>query len=363
MQDLLAVALLVGIALLFFWPIFTGRVPIPRRLLPFTPPWGGLLTNGPPVVRNPVGSDTLWQVYPYAHFRHWVADSTLFPLWNPNVFAGTPFLAESTNTQLLQPLHVLFAILPPGAAIAAVAPFYLALAGISMYAFLRVIKLPRGAALVGGITFMLASVATWWLILSYMQASVVWLLPLALIGAELILRGKYRWGMLLTSAALSLALFGHTQITFYILLTTGLYAVWMLTARWRREKLQSRALLARVGILAGSAFLALALAAIQLLPSLELTQLSHRAAVTDPTGIIPLPLSSLLTLILPGIAGFPPSGTSWGSTNPFDSHPLFGRASARIGFLGNMDTTKPLSRVGCSAHYRWSSVGPGLAKA
>ena len=318
-QDLLAVALLVGIALLFFWPIFTGHVPIPADLLPFTPPWGGLLTNGPPVVRNPVGSDTLWLIYPYAHFRHLIAESTLFPLWNPYVFAGTPFLAESSNTQLLQPLHLLFAILPPGTAIAATMPLYLALAGISMYAYLRVIDLPRGSALIGAITFMLASVATWWLLLNYIQASVVWLLPTALLGTELILRGRYRWGMLLTSAALSLALFGHTQITFYILLTTGLYAVWMLTARWRREKLQSRALLARVGILAGSAFLALALAAIQLLPSLELTQLSHRAAVTDPTGIIPLPLSSLLTLILPGIAGFPPSGTSWGSTNPFDS--------------------------------------------
>ena len=181
-QDLLAVALLVGIALLFFWPIFTGHVPIPADLLPYGPPWGGLLIGDPPVVRNPVGSDTLWQVYPYAHFRYYVAESTLFPLWNPYVFAGTPFLAESSNTQLLQALHVLFAILPPGAAIAVTSPLYLALAGISMYAFLRVINLPRESALIGATTFMLASVATWWLILSYIQASVVWLLPLALIG-------------------------------------------------------------------------------------------------------------------------------------------------------------------------------------
>ena len=35
-QDSLAIALLVGLALLFFWPIFTGRVPIPADLLPFT---------------------------------------------------------------------------------------------------------------------------------------------------------------------------------------------------------------------------------------------------------------------------------------------------------------------------------------
>ena len=33
-QDLLAVALLVWIALLFFWPIFTGHVPIPPTYCP-----------------------------------------------------------------------------------------------------------------------------------------------------------------------------------------------------------------------------------------------------------------------------------------------------------------------------------------
>ena len=137
-----------------------------------------------------MGSDTLWLIYPYAHFRHLIAESTLFPLWNPYVFAGTPFLAESSNTQLLQPLHVLFAILPPGTAIAATMPLHLLLAGISMYAYLRVIDLPRGSALIGAITFMLASVATWWLLLSYIQASVVWLLPMALVGIEITLRGQ-----------------------------------------------------------------------------------------------------------------------------------------------------------------------------
>ena len=139
-QDLLAIALLVGLALLFFWPIFTGRVPIPADLLPFTPPWGGLLTNGPPVVRNPVGSDTLWQVYPYAHFRHWVADSTLFPLWNPMSSQVRPS-SQSPATRSFSSLSTCCLLycrrerrLPH------VAPLYLALAGISMYAFLRVIK-------------------------------------------------------------------------------------------------------------------------------------------------------------------------------------------------------------------------------
>ena len=315
-QDLLAIALLVGLALLFFWPIFTGRVPIPADLLPYGPPWGGLLTNGPPVVRNPVGSDTLWQVYPYAHFRHLIAESTLFPLWNPYIFAGTPFLAESTNTQLLQPLHVLFAILPPGAAIAAVSPLYLALAGISMYAFLRVIELPRGAAMIGGIAFMLAAVATWWLLVSYFQASVVWLLPLALIGSEFIVRGKYRFGLLLNAGSLSFALFGNTQLAFYIILASGSYLTWMLVARWMRQDLNLGALLNCLGTFACCMFLALTIGAAQILPSLELTQLSHRAAVTDATTILTVPWQWVLTLLLPGVFGYPPEGTNWSPAGP-----------------------------------------------
>ena len=332
-QDLLAIALLVGIALLFFWPIFTGHVPIPADLLPYGPPWGGLLIGDPPVVRNPVGSDTLWQVYPYAHFRYYVAESTLFPLWNPYVFAGTPFLAESSNTQLLQPLHVLFAILPPGAAIAVTSPLYLALAGISMYAFLRVINLPRESALIGATTFMLASVATWWLLLNYFLASVVWLLPMALVGIEITLRGRYRWGTLVNASAIGLALLGSTQVALYILLAIGFYTIWMLAARWSRKELNKVTLLIQFGILTGSALLGFAIAAAQLLPSLELTQLSHRAAITGPTAHIPLQFPQLLLLLLPGLAGYPPSGTIWGAGNLLETSLYVGLLPLTLAFL------------------------------
>lgn len=317
LQELLPIAQLIGVAVIFFWPIFTGQVPIPADLLPYAPPWGGLLTNGPPAVNNPVGSDALWLAYPYSHFRHQAAESTLFPLWNPYVFSGTPFLAESTNSQLLQPLQMLSAILPPNLAVSLVAPIYVALAGISMYAFLRVIAQPRGAALIGGITFMLAAVATWWLLLSYMLASVVWLLPLALTGTEFILRGKYRLGILLVSASLSLALLGHTQIAAYTILAACSYLTWMLASLWLRQSLELRETINCVLALVVSVVLALLLAAAQILPSVELAQLSHRAAVTDQTSVVPVPFQRLLTLLLPGIFGYHPDGTSWSPPDRF----------------------------------------------
>ena len=187
--------------------------------------------------------------------------------------------------------------------------------------------------MVGGITFTLASVATWWLILSYMQASVVWLLPMALVGIEITLRGHCRWGALVIASAIGLALLGNTQVAFYISLAIGLYAAWMLAARWIRKELNKDTLLIQFGILTGSAVLGLAIAAAQLLPSLELTQLSHRAAITGPTAHIPLQFPQLLFLLLPGLAGYPPSGTIWGAGNLVQTSLYVGLLPLTLAFL------------------------------
>ncbi len=317
-RDLLSVALLVGIAVLYLWPVFTGSVPVPADLLAFGPPWGWHTIENLPQVHNPVGSDALWLFYPYAQFRNSIVDQSLFPLWNPYIFSGTPFLAESSNTQLLQPLNFIFALLPPGASISAAMLLYLTLAGVSMFAFLRVIGLQRGPSLIGAATFMLAS-AIWWLLLTYFLSSTVWLLPLALIGTEITLRGRFRWGTIITSSAVGLALLGNTQIAFYILLAICIYALCGLATGHRTERASFQSLCARVGILALSIMLGIAVAAAQLLPSIELSQISHRAAVTDLTTVNPVPFHRLLTLILPGILGYPPAGTSWGDTNPFET--------------------------------------------
>jgi hypothetical protein len=319
MKECLAIGYYIGLALLFFWPVFTGHVPIPTDLLPHAPPWSGLNTVNPPPIRNPIGSDMLWLFYPFAHFRHIVADQTLFPFWNPYIFAGTPFLAESSNSQILQPIHLLFAFFQPRMAIAISMPLYLALAGIGMYAFLRNIDLVRGAALIGGTIYMFASVAAWWLLLSYFHASVVWLLPVALAGTELVLRGRFRLGLSLCVGALCLTLFGNTQVSLYTALAVGFYAAWMSVVSWKNRSLDPPAILQRLGYIAVSVILALAIATVQLLPSLELIPLSHRAMVTDPSVVMPLPLHRLLTVLLPGIGGYPPDGTIWSSTNLFDS--------------------------------------------
>ena len=313
MQESLAVMLLVGLALLFFWPTFTGRVPIPVDLNYHVPPWNSLV-DSLPSVNNPVPSDALWLAYPYAHFRYQAADSSLVPLWNPHTFAGAPYLAEP-NTQALQPLHFLFTRLLPATALTVITVLYFALAGIGMYAFIRTIRLPRGAALLGAITFMFGSFVSMWLQLTYLMASIAWLLPLTLLGMELILRGKYRWGSLVAGSSLGVALFGSPQLAIYIVMAGVLYTTWMMIAQWIQGDQSPRRLFTRAVIVAGSALLALGIAAAQIIPSLELTQLSQRAASSSAIAANSLPTPQLLTILLPGIMGYPPDNTTWGGSN------------------------------------------------
>ena len=313
MQESLAVMLLVGLALLFFWPTFTGRVPIPVDLNYHVPPWNSLV-DSLPSVNNPVPSDALWLAYPYAHFRYQSADSSLVPLWNPHTFAGAPYLAEP-NTQALQPLHFLFTRLLPATALTVITVLYFALAGIGMYAFIRTIRLPRGAALLGAITFMFGSFVSMWLQLTYLMASIAWLLPLTLLGMELILRGKYRWGSLVAGSSLGVALFGSPQLAIYIVMAGVLYTTWMMIAQWIQGDQSPRRLFTRAVIVAGSALLALGIAAAQIIPSLELTQLSQRAASSSAIAANSLPTPQLLTILLPGIMGYPPDNTTWGGSN------------------------------------------------
>ena len=91
--------------------------------------------------------------------------------------------------------------------------------------------------------------------------------PMALVGIEITLRGRYRWGTLVNASAIGLALLGSTQVALYILLAIGFYTIWMLAARWSRKELNKVTLLIQFGILTGSALLGFAIAAAQLLPS------------------------------------------------------------------------------------------------
>jgi len=229
------------------------------------------------------------------------------PLWNPYLFMGAPFLANS-QAGALYPLNLALAWLPTTRAINVTIILHLWLAGAGAYIFARrSLMLNRSAAWLGAATFALGG---------YLSAQVghvnqlqalAWL-PFLFVFFDLALE---RWRMALALAAvLTLQLLaGHTQSVFISLVGLSVYALWPVIedaiacscwetrrngipmpfqAGWHRDasllsrqklarKWNGRSLIQRLGLLIGATTLSAMLSAAQLLPTIELTRESLRA--------------------------------------------------------------------------------------
>ena len=75
------------------------------------------------------------------------------PAWNPHQFAGTPFAGDPNSGWGYLPAMVLFALMAPGMAVAALAVFHLVLGGLTTYVFSRVLGIGIFGSLVAGAAY------------------------------------------------------------------------------------------------------------------------------------------------------------------------------------------------------------------
>lgn len=257
---LLAVAGLLLLTVFFFWKI--------------------LLTN-----LILVGVDTFLYFYPYKAYAAGAVREGRMPLWNPHLFMGAPLLANS-QVGLFYPLNWPLMWLDAPRQIAWSIGLHIALAGSLMLALARLaLRLSWLGALTAAILFAFGG---------YLGAQVehinqlnaaAWL-PLLFLFYHRGLHHPRRWlWFLLLGLVIALTLLaGHAQTVFISLFGLGLYGLW---AGIARSGIRSRGLrairpvtfsLARsLGPLAVAGFLAMALAAVQLLPTAELSALSIRS--------------------------------------------------------------------------------------
>ena len=191
---------------------------------------------------------------------------------------------------------------------------HLFLTGSFFYGFLRsrAFTLGRPAALLGAVAWQLCHWQIVWLALPTFLCVSAWL-PLAL----LLLDRAIERPTTLRAAALGVCLgvmllAGHLQIAFYCLGLVTAYALFrilpVLKSRWPSLLKAAAVTLA----------LTFGMAAPQLLPTVELARMSHRAgSIVDwaaYTGYVRLavPSVNLITLFAPGFFGSPTRGTYWG---------------------------------------------------
>ena len=282
--------------------------------------WKILLTN-----LILVGVDVFLYFYPYKAYATQALLSGRLPLWNPHIFMGVPFLANS-QVGLLYPLNWLFLWANPPKQVAYSIGLHIWLAGAGAYLFARSrLNLSLLSASLGGIIFgfsgfLGAQVEH----INQLQVS-AWL-PWVLYLADRLLPPpgdpagspnltlshtiRHLWRQRRTIGLLGLVislmlLAGHTQSVYISMGGLGLYALFRgnLLQQSLRERLLTlwRNLLS-LRYLIPSMGLALLLTAVQLLPTMELAQLSIRASgltYNEAVSFSVNPLKSWLTILPP----------------------------------------------------------------
>jgi hypothetical protein len=224
-----------------------------------------------------------------------------FLLWNPYKYCGVPYMANIVMASF-NPLNLLFLVLPFHLGLKMFLMAHVYLAGASMYWLLRLWKLEKIAALVGGIGFMfggtyISNISN----LPYLT-SFTWIPTVFAVFHIAVTRHSWVW-LLGSAMTLACQLFSGDPLTFlctsvllipYFFIATGLpknSKLWLRSAIWS-------------GTLVGMVAL---LTAVQILPTWELMRESTRHTRIDYTEASSWSLSpvQLLQILCPALQGYP----------------------------------------------------------
>lgn len=310
--DFLCVAFIVALAAAYVWPaLFSGRAFGPYDLLRYQYPWGlSLHTDARPA--NPEAQDFVHSFNPWrTQYSRSLRDGQV-PLWNPHQFCGVP-LAANDQSAVFYPLNLLFVVLPVWRAFGVSAFIHLIMAGVFMFLFLRTLRAARGAALVAAAAFMFTSWNVLWMSHASKFDAAAWT-PLVFMFFELSLRRKGLRPILFTAAALGLQFTaGFLQVSLYTVYGLLIYG----TVRATNQKQRSAATPARAAVvLIAPCAVAAAVAAVHIIPVLELAAISKRNIIQHHFGMFPgIPYKWLLTIFLPNVFGNPTLPSTTHSVN------------------------------------------------
>jgi Bacterial membrane protein YfhO len=232
--------------------------------------------------------------YPLRQYAAEAVRAGRIPLWNPDTFLGSPFFANP-QTSLLYPGTLLFYVLPIPYAYSLSVIFHVLLAALLTYAFMCVtFGRGRPGALVGASAFAFGGFLSAQVGHINQLSASAWLPGIALAADLGLRRRSIRWTALAGLALATQLLAGHAQESYMTLWAVGVVLIWRAVVAWpngdsqyvRSEGRDARfrrlfrvpmrvALAGAIG--AALAVLGFGLAAIQLLPTLELSDQSIRA--------------------------------------------------------------------------------------
>ncbi|HEC22446.1 MAG TPA: hypothetical protein ENI95_05975, partial [Chloroflexi bacterium] len=243
----------------------------------------------------------LLQFYPWREMAFGLLRRGQLPLWNPLVGNGAPLLANY-QVAVLYPPNWLNLLIPTEYAMGLIGVLHLVWGGLGMVAYLRRLGVERLGQGVGALAFALSGYLLGRFGFLSITSTVPWLpwLMWAIDGLFLASDGREtrRRVALLALICGMMLLAGHAQTAAYSLTLAGAYALW-------RAYALRRAGVAPLVLALGAVVLGVALAAIQLVPTLELARSSQRVGGLDREFAFTYSFSParFLTLLMPNLFG------------------------------------------------------------
>ena len=226
------------------------------------------------------------------------------PLWNPYRFSGMPYVA-TLHPAIFYPLNLIFLILPVNLAINWSIVLHLFLSGVFTFYLLKHYGISRFGSAVAGIVYMFSAphimhiYAGHFIVLNAM----VWT-PLMFLFLDRMVRGDgLRYGIFLSITVALQLLAGQPQYLFYSMIALLLY-LFLLLFRLRMDGTGWGRMAAKGIAFAGFILLGLALSAIQILPTIEMTKYSTRENLSyEWVSIFSFPPENLITYLIPDFFG------------------------------------------------------------
>lgn len=299
----------VVVSLIFFYPIFKGRIPFPGDLLvgeyvPYNSyPFLGYAPGGYP--NKGQDFDVLRLLYPEKEFSIRAFKDFEFPLWNPYNFSGTPHIA-SLQSGSFYPLNIIFFIFPYLAAWTVFILLQPILTGVFTFLFARELKLSVKSSIFSALVFSFSSYSIVWMEYGNIGHSIVWM-PFAL----WITFKNLKKPTILKSIAISLSLAfsilaGYIQAAFYVFLFLLGFVAFHIFFIDKQNKLKKI-------LTFGSIFIfSILLSAMQLLPMLELFFQSARNSYSYSSFLrLLIPPSHIVGIFAPDFFGNPATRNYW----------------------------------------------------
>jgi hypothetical protein len=223
------------------------------------------------------------------------------PLWNPYILGGIPFFADLSNNAIA-PTNLLYLFLPVPLALSFLAIFFILLAAIFTYRYVKILTKTEIASLFSAITFafsgtLIAGIND----INSLQG--IAFIPVVLFAAhQWIIKQSFKKALCLIAVLSLQFVSSHPQYSYYTWLAIAFYLLYFLKGSLKKRLL----------LLLSTFAIFFLISAIQLLPFLEFSKLAYRPQTAEFSAQNQLKLIEIPRLVFANFYGSWKAGSSWG---------------------------------------------------